>query len=186
MDENIINKTSCSIVLKGIGRRAYVNTSTGRANLTADCEQTNSPGIYAKVMAMWGDAPTIADETLPEPTFDEMKMAKIDELSAAFSARTRGAFTTTQGYLMQFDTSDSLKMQGAITLMEAFKQSEGYLTQADDTTVYHVPLETMRAVLVEMLTAYAACHGRKQELRALINSAQTAEELDEIVISWPV
>ena len=38
----------------------------------------------------------------------------------------------------------------------------------------------------KMLAAYAACHARKQELRALINAAQTEEELDEIVITWPV
>ena len=117
---------------------------------------------------------------------DSAKQAKIAELGASFDERVAGSFTTSHGYLMQFDTTDAIKMEGAIKLLEATGQTEGYLTQADDTTVYHVPLETMRAVLVEMLTAYAACHGRKQELRALINSAQTAEELDEIVISWPV
>ena len=116
---------------------------------------------------------------------DSAKQARIAELGASFDERVAGSFTTSHGYLMQFDTSDSLKMQGAIQLLEATGQTEGYLTQADDTTVYHVPLETMRAVLVEMLTAYAACHARKQELRALINAAQTAEELDEIIISWP-
>jgi hypothetical protein len=87
---------------------------------------------------------------------------------------------------MQFDTSDSLKMQGAIQLLEATGQTEGYLTQADDTTVYHMSLETMRAVLVEMLAAYAACHARKQEVRAAINAAQSKEDLDTIEIAWPV
>ena len=115
-----------------------------------------------------------------------LKTEKCEKLSAAFDARVAGSFTTSQGYLMQFDTSDSLKMQGAIQLLEATGQTEGYLTQADDTTVYHVPLETMRAVLVEMLAAYAACHARKQELRALINAAQNEEELDAIDITWPV
>lgn len=118
--------------------------------------------------------------------FEVEKNKRIEALSNSFDVRVSGSFTTSQGYSMQFDTTDAIKMQGAIQLLEATGATEGYLTQADDTTVYHVPLETMRAVLVEMLTAYAACHGRKQELRALINSAQTAEELDEIVISWPV
>lgn len=117
---------------------------------------------------------------------DSAKQAKIAELGATFNDRVAGSFTTSHGYLMQFDTSDSLKMQGAIQLLEATEQTEGYLTQANDETVYHVPLETMKAVLVEMLAAYAACHARKQELRALINAAETAEELDEIIISWPV
>ena len=87
---------------------------------------------------------------------------------------------------MQFDTSDSLKMQGAISLMEATGATEGYLTQADDTTVYNVPLAAMKTVLVEMLGAYAACHARKQELRAAIISAETIEDLDAIEITWPL
>jgi len=122
----------------------------------------------------------------PEPTLEELRENKMTEMLYSFGQRITGAIRTKDGYLMQFDTSDSLKMQGAISLMEATGQTEGYLTQADDTTVYHVPLATMQAVLVEMLAAYAACHARKQELRAAINAAQTAEELDEIIISWPV
>lgn len=117
---------------------------------------------------------------------DSAKQAKIAELGASFNERVAGSFTTSQGYKMQFDTTDAIKMEGAIKLLEVTGATEGYLTQADDTTVYNVPLDVMKAVLVEMMTAFAACHARKQELRALINAAQTAEELDEIVISWPV
>lgn len=117
---------------------------------------------------------------------DALKTEKCEELRAAFDARVTGSFETSQGYKMQFDTSDAIKMEGAIKLLEATGATEGYLTQADDTTVYNVPLGTMKAVLIEMMTAFAACHARKQELRALINNAKTAEDLDEIIISWPV
>ena len=122
----------------------------------------------------------------PVPTLEELRENKMSEMLYSFGQRVSGAIRTKDGYLMQFDTSDGLKMQGAITLMETTGQTEGYLTQADDTTVYNVPLATMKAVLVEMLAAYAQCHARKQELRALVNAAQTAEDLDEIIISWPV
>ena len=122
----------------------------------------------------------------PKPTLEEVRESKLSELAYSFNQRVSGFITTTGGYKMQFDTSDSLKMQGAISLMEATGATEGYLTQANDETVYHVPIETMKAVLVEMLAAYAQCHARKQELRAFINSAETAEDLDEIIISWPV
>lgn len=123
---------------------------------------------------------------VPAPTFAELKTVKLTELESSFNNRTHGEFTTTQNYRMQFDTSDSLKMQGAITLMEAVGSTVGYITQANDETVYNVSIETMKQVLVEMLNAYAQCHARKQELRALINNAQSKEELDEITISWPV
>lgn len=122
----------------------------------------------------------------PAPTLEELRENKMTEMLYSFGQRVSGAIHTKDGYLMQFDTSDSLKMQGAIQLLGATGQTEGYLTQADDTTIYHVPLETMKAVLVEMLASYAQCHARKQELRALINSAETKEDLDEIIISWPV
>lgn len=121
----------------------------------------------------------------PRIVADE-KTRKLEELEQSFDERIHGSIQTSQGYLMQFDVTDSLKMQGALQLMEASEQTEGYLTQANDVTRYHVPFATMKTVLVEMLMAYAACHARKQELRALINNAQTKEELDEIIISWPI
>lgn len=117
---------------------------------------------------------------------DILKDERLEEVDIAFNNRVRGAFTTSQGYLMQFDTSDSLKLQGAITLMEAVGAPTGYITQANDETIYNVPIATMKEVLVEMLSAYAKCHAHKQELRSLINNAQSKEELDEIVISWPI
>lgn len=122
----------------------------------------------------------------PKPTLEEVRESKLSELAYSFNQRVSGFITTTGGYKMQFDTTDAIKMQGAIQLLEATGATEGYLTQADDSTVYNVPLDTMKAVLIEMMTAFAACHARKQELRALINSSETAEDLDEIVISWPV
>ena len=117
---------------------------------------------------------------------DALKKAKLADLGASFDERIAGSFTTTHGYHMQFDTSDAIKMEGAIKLLEATGATEGYLTQADDTTIYNVPLDVMKAVLMEMMTAFAACHARKQELRAQINAAQTKEDLDAVVISWPV
>ena len=144
------------------------------------CNETNTATIKDK-----GDYYEVVAK--PEPTFAELKTAKLTELENLFDNRVSGSVTINPGgYLMQFDTADSLKMQGAIQLMEATGQTEGYLTQADDTTVYHVPLETMKAVLVEMLAAYAQCHARKQELRAAINATQTEEELNAIQITWPV
>lgn len=122
----------------------------------------------------------------PEKTFEELKTDKLSELENAFTVRTKGSVKTSQGYLMQFDTIDSLKMQGAITLMEAVGATVGYITQADDKTIYDISIDTMKAVLIEMLNAYAQCHARKQELRELINKALSKEELAEITISWPV
>ena len=122
----------------------------------------------------------------PKPTLEEVRENKLNELVYSFNTRVSGSVTTTGGYKMQFDTNDSIKMQGAIQLLEATGATEGYLTQADDTTVYNVTLDTMKTVLIEMMSAFAACHARKQELRAAIKDAKTVEELDAIKITWPV
>lgn len=122
----------------------------------------------------------------PLPTLEDMRESKMAEMMSSFNQHVSGSIVTKGGYKMQFDTSDAIKMQGAIQLLEATGATAGYLTQADDTTIYHVPLETMKAVLVEMLAAYAQCHARKQELRAQINAAQNVEELNAIQIAWPV
>jgi hypothetical protein len=94
--------------------------------------------------------------------------------------------TTTQGYKMQFQPEDSLKMQGSIMVLENMNISMGYLTQYDDVTIRDVPVETMKDVMMQMMQAYAVCHEHKQTLRSLVNKATTKEELDSISIDWPI
>lgn len=113
------------------------------------------------------------------------KSEKLASLDKSFDERIVGTIDA-HDYRMQFDISDSLKMQGAIQLLEATGATEGYLTLANDETVYHVPLEVMKAVLVDMLASYAACHARKQELRAAIKAAETVDDLEKVVITWPI
>ena len=124
-------------------------------------------------------------EVIPTPklTFEQLKAQKLQYLSSAFDARVSGSTNITVGdttYTMQFNRSDSLAVQGLIELMEATGQTTGYLTQADDTTVYDVPIEDIRKVLIGMLKAYAECHAKKQEYRSQINACTTKEELNAI------
>lgn len=114
------------------------------------------------------------------------KLQKLNELETSFDTRVSGAFTCSQGWPMQFNRSDTLAVEGAIQLLKSQNEHTGYLTDANDETHYGVPLETMEAVKLEMLQAYARCHAHKQELRKIINDAQSKEELAEITISWPV
>lgn len=179
---NIITSDEAIIYLDEFNQTHFENSTEGRETMREHLSIMGMEDEIQAILSIWGDAPTISNE----PTFEELKNAKIDELAVSFLARTHGAITTSQGYLMQFDTSDSLKMQGAITLMEAVGSSTGYITQANDVTKYNIPIETMKQVLIEMLNAYAKCHARKQELRKQINDAQSKEELAEITISWPV
>ena len=143
---------------------------------------------FAQVDAWAKEHPDLVqhEQPAPAPTLDELKALKLAELEDSFDTRVSGSFVCSQGWPMQFDRSDTLAVEGAVQLLKATGLSTGYLTDADDETHYRIPVLAMEAVKVEMLGAYAQCHARKQELRAAINAAGTEEELNAVVISWPV
>lgn len=109
---------------------------------------------------------------------------KRNEVKASFNSYVSGCITTTQGYKMQFGESDSLKLEGSIKLMEAQGIAAAYLTDADDETHYNIPLDTIKAVQLEMLAAYGAAHAKKQQLRAQVEAAADKAALDAIEITW--
>ena len=119
-------------------------------------------------------------------TLEDKKQSKFVEIDDSFDERVKGYMTTTQGYKMQFQPEDSLKMQGSIMVLENMNISMGYLTQYDDVTIRDVPVETMKDVMMQMMQAYAVCHEHKQTLRSLVNNATTKEELESINIDWPI
>ncbi len=85
---------------------------------------------------------------------------------------------------MQLNTDDSLKMFGAIQLLESTDVETGYITDADDVTHYNIPLATMKSVHNQMLNRYAECHLLKQQYRALIEAASDEEALARIDIHF--
>jgi hypothetical protein len=119
-------------------------------------------------------------------TLEEKRQDKFAEIDHSFNERVKGYMTTTQGYMMQFQPEDSLKMQGSIMVLESMNIPTGYLTQYNDETIRDVPLETMKDVMMQMMRAYAVCHEYKQNIRALINSAGSKEDLDAVTIEWPI
>lgn len=185
-NSNIINKDDCSIEIEGIGRRAYINSIRGRNELLSDCTEHNRTDLYEKVLDIWGETPTIVEPEEAPKSLDQLKQEKLDELESKFEERVKGSFITDEGYKMQFNTDDSLKMFGAIQLLESQNAESGYITDADDITHYEVPVSVMKSVQNQMLEKYAQCHLLKQQFRAAINSAQTEVELNVIELTWPV
>jgi len=57
-----------------------------------------------------------------------------------------------------------------------------YLTDAEDVTHYDISLADAQTVLLEMSTAFAQAHAKKQTLRERTAEAQTQSDLDKI--SW--
>ena len=182
VNDNIINTDDCSIVIKEIGRRAYINSNSGRSELLADCTQYNRMDLYEEVLNTWGENPTLEDYVEPVRTFEELKADKQNELNDAFNRAVEGSFTTTEGYKMQFNTDDSIKMFGAIQLLESSGVESGYITDADDNTHYDIPISVMKSVQNQMLNKYAECHLLKQQYRALIEAADSIESVQDIEI----
>lgn len=121
---------------------------------------------------------------IPEKTLDQLKQEKLDELESRFTERVKGSFITDEGYKMQFNTDDSLKMFGAIQLLESQNAESGYITDADDNTHYEVPVSVMKSVQNQMLNKYAQCHLMKQQYRAVIGAAADIDALNDIEIEF--
>jgi len=182
--DNIINKNDCSIVISEIGRRAYINSNSGRSELLADCTQYNRMDLYEEVLNTWGDNPTIVEPEEAPKSLDQLKQEKLEELESRFTERVKGSFITDEGYKMQFNTDDSLKMFGAIQLLESQNAESGYITDADDNTHYEVPVSVMKSVQNQMLEKYAQCHLMKQQYRSMITEAKSIEDLNKINIDF--
>lgn len=121
---------------------------------------------------------------VPELEFEEVKERKLLELGYKFEEAVKGSFTTTEGYVMQFDISDCEKMNGSITLNKAIGITSDYLVQANDVVIENVSMETMENVLLQMLKQYKSMHLKKQIFRAQINACTTKEELDNIDLTF--
>lgn len=121
---------------------------------------------------------------IPEPTFEELKKRKMNELEFKFEEAVSGSFTTTEGYNMQFDIDDCNKMNGSITLNKSMGITSDYLVQANNVVIENVPMETMENVLLQMLKQYKSMHLKKQIFRAQINACTTKEQLDAIDITY--
>lgn len=184
MDEKIITPRQCSIVMSGIGRRAYINSTSGRAALLADCTAHSAKDVYDEVMAVWGETPTVPDEPLPpEPTLDELKAQKKSAIAAArFAAETAG--TTVNGVLIDTGRDSQALITGAA--LAAMLDSEYSLNWKTERGFIHLTSPEIIAVAQAVRAHVQACFDREAELRTLVDAAETKEDLDEIIISWPV
>jgi len=116
------------------------------------------------------------------PTFEDLRNRKYREISQAHKEHVAGSIMTSLGFPMQFDMKDNLMVEGTIKLAQASGATTIYLTDAEDVTHYDIPLADAQAVLLEMSTAFAQAHAKKQTLRERTAEAQTQSDLDKI--SW--
>ena len=127
------------------------------------------------------DGVSVSSASLEE-VLDEIRVRKFSEISQAHREHVAGSVMTSLGFPMQFDMKDSLMVEGAIKIAQATGATTIYLTDANDVSHYDIPLADAQTVLLEMSTAFAQAHAKKQMLRDGISKAQTQSDLDRI--SW--
>lgn len=178
MDE--ITKTTCSIVIDGIGRRAYINSPSGRAALLADCTAHDAKDVYDEVMAVWGENPTVPDEPPPpELTLDELKAQKKAEIaSVRYAVETAG--TTVNGTTIDTGRDSQALITGAA--LAAVIDSSYSLNWKTESGFIHLTAPEIIAVAQAVRAHVQSCFDREGELVAQVDAAQTAEELDAIEI----
>lgn len=179
---NYVNTDNCSLIIDGIGRRAYVNSPSGREDLARDLTDKDER-LLADVLVAWGDTPTVEDETEPEKTFDELKAQKKAEIAAARYARET-AGTTVNGVLIDTGRDSQALITGAALV--AMLDSGYSLNWKTENGFIHLTALEIIAVAQAVRAHVQACFDREAELCALVDAAETPEDLDEIVISWPV
>lgn len=171
-----------SVEIDGIGRRAYVNSPSGRAALLADCTAHDAKDVHDEVMAVWGENPTVPDEPLPpEPTLDELKAQKKASIAAArYAAETAG--TTVNGVMIDTGRDSQALITGAAL---AAMLDEGYsLNWKTVDGFIHLSAPEIIAVAQAVREHVQTCFDREGELVAQVDAAQNAEELDAIDISF--
>ena len=178
---SIITHNNCSVLINIIGRRAYVNSPSGRAALLADCTAHEAKDVYNEVMAVWGENPTGPDEPLPpEPSLDELKAQKKAELaSARYAAETGGC--TVNGVTIATDRGSQALLTAAVVsarldpeFKTQWKCADGRFKQLDAFQ--------LRAIGDAVIAHVERCFAREGELCELIDAAQTPEDL--AVIKW--
>lgn len=122
--------------------------------------------------------------TIPTPTLDELKSKKREEINQARDAAEQGGFE----YMGKIFDSDQVSCQRistaaqAMSLMPASDENKITWTCQDNSTI-----ELTAAELSGLVVALAAwsntCHQKATALKAQIDAAKTAEELEKITWS---
>lgn len=124
------------------------------------------------------------EEAIPvELTLDELKMVKRSTIAAARYARET-AGTTVNGITIDTGRDSQALITGAA--LAAVIDSHYSLNWKTAAGFIHLTATEIIAVAQAVRAHVQSCFDREGELVALVDAAQTAEELDEIIISWPV
>lgn len=119
----------------------------------------------------------------PTPTFDELKAQKKAEIAAMrFEKETSGI--TVFGATIDTDRDSQALITGAA--LAAVIDSGYSLNWKTESGFVHLTAPEILAIAQAVRAHVQACFDREAELVALVDAAETAEELDAIDMTWTV
>lgn len=123
----------------------------------------------------------------PAPTLDALKNQKRSDIHSAYHAAQATGVPTTPGLTMKFGQNDCVLVDGVVRYAEL----KGLpvvpkLIEADGTEhVGTVSLADGKTIVIEQFEAAYAADERLRALLALVDAAESAEELEAIAWSMP-
>ncbi len=123
---------------------------------------------------------TETDVPEPEPTLDELKAQKLNELAQAFDAwREDGAtLISSLGFEADADEKASADVGGLVTLGESATFMDAH------NQPHALTLEQLKVLQKEIIQSGIAAYSTKWAYREAINTATTADALEAIHISF--
>ena len=116
---------------------------------------------------------------IPKPTFDELKIAKREEINQARDAAEQGGFEY-MGKIFDSDQVSCIRMMGASqALLSAPPETTITWTCQDNSTI-NLNGTAFAGLVVALATHSNTCHQKATALKAKIEEAKTKEELDKI------
>ena len=118
------------------------------------------------------------------PTLDELKQNKLEAVKTSFLAASETAHCMSSvGFEIDANETANRDINGLIVVMEA-RGKETELFRAYDNTFHEVTLDDLKTMLVEISEHGQKLYARKWQLEVSIQAATTAEELDDITITF--
>lgn len=119
---------------------------------------------------------------LSKPSLDELKLAKRAEINQARDKAEQGGFTY-MGKVFDSDMVSCIRIQGAAQSMQAAAMAEEVPTitwTTKDNSTVELTAKELLGLSVALAEWSNTCHQKATALKAQIDAAETAEELENI------
>lgn len=175
MPKNIITAKKATIYLDAYNRTHFENSAEGREVMMSQLSLMGMTDTIAEILSVWGNSPTVV------PSLEELKAEKRAEIAAArYDAEIAGV--SVNGVTIDTGRDSQALITGAA--LAAMLDDDYSLNWKTEAGFIHLTAPEIIAVAQSVRAHVQRCFDREGELVALVDAAQTTEELDAIDISF--